>query len=270
MPDGRRFRFRINSSGVQPLYFNTAVSGWMVGNLGNGATVQKLTDRIELTVDGSATYVFDQTTKLTAIRFRGGYEQAITYDAAGRRSIVADNLGRTLAFAYDAYGYLSQVTALGTRIYKYQYKTTIDTSALETQYPSVDFTLYRNSNNVLEKVILPDDTPGNDADNPAITYHYEVTSDPTLLTGVTDERAVRYATWTYDAERRTISSTHAGGADSTTFAFDDAGNKVTVTNALGKQAQYHYAFVNNSARRLTSIQRQASANCPSSTQSFTL
>jgi RHS repeat-associated protein len=251
------------------MYLNAQGLVWLSGNHANDAYVEKFADRVELTIDGSTTYVFNQTARLTTIRFRGGYEQAITYDANGRRSIVADSLGRTLAFSYDNYGYLSEVTAVGTRVYKYRYKTTIDTSALEAQHPGVDFSRARNSSNVLEKVILPDDTAGTDADNPTITYHYEIASDPTLLTGMTDERGIRYASWGYDAQKRAISSTHAGGADNTTLTFDDVGNKVTVTNALGKQAQYHYGFVNSSARRLTSIQGQASANCPSSTQSFT-
>ncbi|WP_346361256.1 RHS repeat-associated core domain-containing protein [Bosea sp. (in: a-proteobacteria)] len=269
LPDGRHFQFQINSSGAQPLYFETAYMAWWIGNLGNGTKVEKFTDRIELTVDGDTTYVFDQSAKLTTIRFRGGYQQSITYDANGRRSVVSDNLGRTLTFSYDSHGYLSELNAVGTRIYKYRYKTTVDTAALEAQYPGTDFSQARNSRNVLEKVILPDDTAGTDADNPTLTYHYEDPADPTLLTGITDERGVRYATWAYDAQGRATLSTHAGGADSTTFTFDDTGNKVTIANALAKQTEYRFALAENSARRLTSIQGQASANCPSSTQSFT-
>lgn len=270
IPDGRDFRFRVTGSGVGiPQYFSTVSSSWVDGNLGDGASVTWFTDRIELTVDGGVTYVFNPSQQLTKIRYRGGYEQTLTYNAGGQRTSVVDNLSRTMTFTYDTHGYINEVGAPDGRVYKYRYKTTVDTSALEAAHPTTDFSQLRNSRNILEKAILPDDTPGTDTDNPTITYHYESTSDPTLLTGVTDERGIRYATWGYDAQKRAISSTHAGGADNTSFAFDDVGTKVTVTNALGKQAVHNFSLVNSSARRLTSILGQATVNCPSSTQSFT-
>lgn len=41
-------------------------------------------------------------------------------------------------------------------------------------------------------------------------YHYENTSFPHHLTGITDEKGVRYATFSYDAQGRAISTEHAG------------------------------------------------------------
>jgi len=270
LPDGRDYAFRVNGSDqVIPQYFSGLYGSFIDGNVGNDANFAWFADRVELTVDGEVTYVFNLSRQLTTIRYRGGYEQALLYNAKGQRTSVTDNLGRTAMFTYDAHGYVSEIATPDGRAYKYRYKTTVNVSALEAAYPTTDFTHQRNLRNVLETVILPDDTPGTDADNPVVTYHYENASTPTLLTGVTDERGIRYASWSYDALNRATSSTHAGGADNTTLAFDDANNRVTVTTALGKQAVYNFAVVDNSARRLTSILGLATANCPSSTQSFT-
>jgi len=99
-------------------------------------------------------------------------------------------------------------------------------------------------------------------------YHYENSKFPYALTGITDERNVRYASWEYDDQGRATLSTHAGGAEKTTFAYnltaDTSGavavDTTTVTNALGKSDVYHYAQVAG-ARRLVSVEGQASTSC---------
>lgn len=99
------------------------------------------------------------------------------------------------------------------------------------------------------------------------TYHYEDANFKDMLTGITDARGVRYATWTYDDEGRPVSSQHAGGAEATTIAYNDTALTRTVTNALGKQSVYNFAKREGSMK-LTSVSGQASANCPASTQSL--
>ncbi|WP_315759581.1 RHS repeat-associated core domain-containing protein [Bradyrhizobium sp. SZCCHNRI2007] len=98
------------------------------------------------------------------------------------------------------------------------------------------------------------------------TYHYENTTFPDLLTGVTDARGVRYATWTYDPDGRPISSSHAGGADLTTVVYDDAAVTRTVTNALGKQATYSFAK-REGTMKSAGVAGQATTNCPASARS---
>jgi YD repeat-containing protein len=93
------------------------------------------------------------------------------------------------------------------------------------------------------------------------TYHYEDTGLPFTLTGVTDERGVRYSTFAYASDERAISTEHFGGTDLFTFDYDDANNKVTVTNPLGKDTDFEFA-VSQSTRRLTEIVGQPSPNCP--------
>jgi len=98
-------------------------------------------------------------------------------------------------------------------------------------------------------------------------YHYEVMDNPNLLTGITDELGVRYATWSYDAEGRAISSEHAGGADRVEIAYNDDGS-ATVTNELGKKATYRFQTIQG-IKRITAIEGEPSPNCPSSNSTFT-
>jgi len=98
-------------------------------------------------------------------------------------------------------------------------------------------------------------------------YHYNLVDKPNLLTGITDERGVRYATWSYDAKGRAISSEHAGGADRVEIAYNDDGSS-TVTNELGKKATYRFQAIQG-IKRITAIEGEPSPNCPSSNSTFT-
>ncbi|MDH0336617.1 DUF6531 domain-containing protein [Metapseudomonas otitidis] len=99
------------------------------------------------------------------------------------------------------------------------------------------------------------------------TYSYGVQTDPNLLTSITDERGIRYATWTYDGQGRAISSEHAGGAEKVTVAYNADGSS-TVTNALGKRTTYRFQTIQG-IRRITAIEGEPSANCPNSNSTFT-
>ncbi len=99
------------------------------------------------------------------------------------------------------------------------------------------------------------------------TYHYQDSRNPNLLTGITDERGIRYATWTYDDQGRAISSEHAGGAERTLVSYNDDGSS-TVTNALGKRTTYRFQTIQG-VRRVTAIEGEPSANCPNSNSTFT-
>ena len=98
-------------------------------------------------------------------------------------------------------------------------------------------------------------------------YHYEDATHPRLLTGITDERGVRYASWSYDAQGRAISSEHAGGADRVSIDYNADGSS-TVTNALGKQTTYRFQTIHG-LKRITAVEGEPSANCPSSNATFT-
>lgn len=98
------------------------------------------------------------------------------------------------------------------------------------------------------------------------SYHYEVGYANWLLTGITDENGVRFATWRYDDQYRAISSEHAGGAERTTLTYVDPFTTI-VTNALGKKTTYRFKEINYS-RRITQVVGEPSANCPLTNSSF--
>jgi RHS repeat-associated protein len=281
LPDGTDYHFQKSGTiqvpttldltgAVFPVTFTTSTTG-------NRGMATVFSDRVEFSPDGNITYVFNstinnsywQSPKLTLIRYRGGYTQTLSYNTAGQLATVTDSFGRTLQFAYDAFGYISQMTVPGGQVYKYIYRTTVNSTALQQQYPSTNIAAYQNARNVLEKVILPDATAATDTDNPSLLYHYENATDSALLTGLTDQRGIRYATWTYGTDGRATSSQHAGGNDLNTFSFDDANSRVTFTNPLGKQAVFNFSLMNGATRRLSSIQGQVSPNCPAANQNFT-
>lgn len=99
------------------------------------------------------------------------------------------------------------------------------------------------------------------------TFHYENASYPRFLTGITDERGVRYVSWEYDALGRARKSVYAGGADEVTLTYNGDGS-VTVTNALGRATTYRYTVIEG-VKRITAIEGEPTPNCPASNSSYT-
>ncbi|MBT2338425.1 MULTISPECIES: DUF6531 domain-containing protein [Pseudomonas] len=97
-------------------------------------------------------------------------------------------------------------------------------------------------------------------------YTYQDPKDSRLLTGITDERGVLYATWTYDDRGRAITSEHAGGLEKISISYNADGSS-TVTNALGKQTRYHFELIQG-IRRIKSIEGMPSTNCPDTNAVF--
>lgn len=98
-------------------------------------------------------------------------------------------------------------------------------------------------------------------------YHYEDSRNDRLLTGITDENGVRFATWAYDDQFRAISSEHANGSEKSTIAYNADGS-ATVTNEYGKSATYQFEVIQG-AKYVTAIQGEPSPNCPASNSNFT-
>lgn len=166
-----------------------------------------------------------------------GAVQKFTY--SGSKVTATDNLGNSLSFTEDA-----------------------DHQPLTMTAPGVQITYAYNTNKRLTSV-----TRVVGGQTTQRQFHYEVIGKPDLLTGITDERGVRYATWTYDDQGRATSSEHANGAEHVGVAYNSDGT-VSVTNELGKETKYSFQYIKG-VKRITSIQGQPSANCPNSNSSFT-
>lgn len=103
-------------------------------------------------------------------------------------------------------------------------------------------------------------------------YHYEappttlpsaVTGSPVefdrpwLLTGITDERGTRYATWQYDTSNRATLSVHGpetGTIDRVQLNYVQPNHKTTITDALGNVRDFGFSFgIHQGEIKLTSL-----------------
>ena len=187
--------------------------------------------------------VFDSAGKLLSITNRNGQAITLSY-SSGQLSTISHFSGRTLTLTYDTYGRVESMSDPDSQIYRYEY----------------------DLNGMLEYVFFPDDTPGEPNDNPRVQYHYEHT-DTSLVTGMTDELGVRYATYDYDTYGRATLSERAGSVESTSVVYNSDGT-VSVTNELGKQTDYTFA-VTQLVRKVTQIDGQATTLCGASVASQT-
>ena len=182
-------------------------------------------------------FTFDIRGKLTHWSNTQGQSYQLAY--SGNQITVTNNIGNTLTLTEDA-----------------------DHQPLALSAPDVQITYTYNTNKRLTSV---NRTVGGQTSQRQ--YHYEVAGKPDLLTGITDERGVRYATWAYDDQGRAISSEHADGADKVTVAYNSDGT-VSVTNELGKVARYSFQTILG-VKRITAIDGEPSPNCPNSNSTFT-
>lgn len=212
------------------------------------------------TVDDSEE-TYSSSGKLTSIVNRVGITTTLFYDLDSNSGgdddpetldRVENSLGKFLTFVYESslsFNRISQIVDPDGKLYQYKYK----------------------SNNVLESVIYPDDTPDNQADNSRKVYHYENETFPYLLTGITDENGVRYATWSYDGQGRAISSEHANGIDKVTLDYtyleDATDPRVAVTNPLGKQTTYHFTTIHG-VRKVTQVDGHPTASCEGANKTY--
>lgn len=170
-----------------------------------------------------------------------------------------------MAYEFDSTGkYLgrfSQATAPDGSVYKFTY----------------------NAAGMLASVIYPDATPSDDSDNPRRQYLYEDTRADTdtikfskLLTGIIDERGVRYATWKYDAQGRANFSGHgvpdAAGhyADEVQITYNSDGSALVKTYIGQDQfrtATYRFKDINGYLK-LESITGDPSSSCVGDSRSW--
>ncbi len=208
--------------------------GYISEDGGNLDRLERLTDvdgdyagwRILISSDDSIEY-YDATGKLLSVADRTGRTQFLTYDLpttnggdsdSDTLDIVTDNANRQLTFSYDANKRIAAITDPmgGTVTYSYDAQNNL----VSVQYP----------------------------DGHSKTYHYnepEHTSRthlPHALTGITDENGDRFATYSYDAQGRAITSEHAGGAKRHSFAYG-SNRSTIVTDPLGAQHTYGFQFL---------------------------
>jgi RHS repeat-associated protein len=269
LPEGEVLAFVYDSTALRylPAYYDATFPHffrWVRGrtdvNYALDFTNTVALKEFRLRLPDDTVYAYTFAGALKEIRWPDGYKQTM-----GGGHSVTDSLGRYFDFTTSpTTGYIDTLTVPGGQVIRYSYLARMKNISGQLYTP-----YYAHDSYVLEKVAYPDATPANLADNPTVKYHYENTNFVYALTGITDERGVRYATWAYDTEGRVISSTHAGGADTTTFSYDDVNNTRTVTNPLGRQTVYRYTYgQGGSVPLLTEVDGIATTNCAASDTSY--
>ena len=213
----------------------------------NGSTVSasptelgrltKAADTWLYTAKNNDTYSFDATGRLTRWTNAAGAQQLLSY--VNSTVTVTDNLGQSLSFTEDA---------------QHQ-PLTLSTAGLTIQYEY-------NANQRLSKLTR---TRGGQTEQRL--FHYEKPNKPNLLTGITDERGVRFTTWTFDDQDRATSSEHAGGVEHGDVAYNADGSS-TGTNEFGKKSIYRFVTIDG-VKRVSAIEGEALGSCPMSNSTFT-
>ncbi|TOA68083.1 RHS repeat-associated core domain-containing protein [Vibrio parahaemolyticus] len=177
--------------------------------------------------------LYDSNGQLIRIVHPSGNELDLNY-TNGKLDSVSDSFGRTLRFSYDQGKIIKMIDPAG-QTFSYDY-----------------------SNELLVAVHKPDANQR--------SYHYEDSLNPSLLTGLTDEKGSRFATWFYDPSGRAVLSEHNSGVDRTSVTYNPDGS-VTVTNALGHEQHYLFSRYNGKLKP-DSIQGAACTGFAGGTKSF--
>ncbi len=153
------------------------------------------------------TETYNSQGHLSSITTLAGFQLTLSYDAQSLLDTVTSNTGHSLDFTWNVNNHISGITDQAGRTWGYRYDT----------------------NGNLEFVDNPDTT--------SKQYHYEDTSFPNVLTGITDERPARFSTYAYDENGRVKTSTRAGNTDRIDITYS-AGTFRTLTNSLGQVTNY--------------------------------
>jgi RHS repeat-associated protein len=163
----------------------------------------------KLTTANDDVEIFNAAGQLQTVTNRAGLKHTYTYGAVGEILSVADDFGHAIQFTFDP---VTGRTA-----------TMVDPAGGVTSYGY-------DASGRLNSVTFPDGASRTYLWNEAA--YTGGASNPNLLTGITDEAGVRYATFAYRSDGKAISTQHAGGADLVSVVYNSP-TSVTLTDALG-------------------------------------
>ena len=192
------------------------------------------------------TETYDVTGRLQSIKYLDGTILDLGYSSTGLLEEVRSSSGEVLTYYEDpgdADNLIDSVTADAGggqpgRVWKYTYDSSLN----------------------LEFVISPDGTSATDNDNPVRQYYYENSVYEHALTGIKDERNIRYATFEY-SDRQNVKgnvtkSFHGDSVnpvETVTVNYHDDNHAVdnlsqrTVTNSKGENTVYQTVHINGKA-----------------------
>jgi len=213
-------------------------NGVWVNKLNASLTLEELGGNFVFTDTNDTKETFNASGQLISITYRNGQTETVEYnltaaqggdDDGSTLDRVTGPFGHALTLSYDADSRLANVvTPDGTVQYTY------------------------NTDGNLESVINPDAS--------VRQYHYEDTTFPDHLTGITDEGLERFATWSYDAEGRAVTSEHAGGKEFVQLTYN-ANGTTTLTTGNGAVRIYTYS-TEQGRRKLATLSGDVCSTCP--------
>ncbi len=172
-------------------------------------------------------------TDISGYRFYNVNDDVEVYDEKGRLISITslDGHVQTLSYTTDvATGetLLDRVQNASGEFIQFDYETVGTVNPFKRIQSVSDHSSRRwgfryDVNGNLEYVDLPDNT--------SRQYHYEDVDNIDFLTGITDERGVRYASWTYNSNGKADSSAHgpAKDIDSLAIAYNENNNQHVIT-----------------------------------------
>lgn len=286
-PDGTAYDFRLLPSGewipnTTPgaVYATTELQLEYLGTLPpNLADILQSPSQWRLTDDHGRTWTFvtftrpNQTSYIigrpTQRTTKEGYEWTFTYGDDGALDTLEDSFGRTATFTWHDFFVTPLVDVPGSMPFPEAVAeiTLPDGAKLRYTYDPPPATIAPSTSKI-ERLVMVEGLDASDVVFNSTTYHYE---DPRFIhhvTGVTDHRAVRVATYAYDARGRTITTAGAAGADTYSIEYTEVGSEWTrrITNPLGRASVYRFQRFGSGTPdiRLVEIDGEPSPNCPAS------
>ncbi|MDX8525898.1 RHS repeat-associated core domain-containing protein [Mesorhizobium sp. MSK_1335] len=291
-PDGSGYDFVLQANGSwEPRAASGAVSrnyrlefvGSLPGNLGtikNTSSQWRVigpddrTWTLQTFSDVNASPASYRAGRPTSIQDRDGYSQAFSYATDGSLSSITDAFGRAATFAWSNF-YISTLPNIAGSLPFPEAVREITfpdgTKAAYTYDPPASLSVPSTSR--IQRLVKVEwkDVSGTVVDSSS--YHYEDTNFTTFLTGITDHRGIRTATYTYDSGGHAVSTEGANGANKFTVVYGTSGSQFTrsVTNVLGRTDVYKYDKVGGSSWdiRFAGVDGQATTNCPASANAVT-
>ena len=188
--------------------------------------------------DGNRIETFDAAGMLLSITEANGRTVTLTYDASGLLQSATDDTGRAIVLTYDTSGHVATISDPAGNSFGYAY----------------------DGNGNPTSVTYPDTA--------VRQYLYENATYVNALTGIIDEKNIRYATYIYDGQGRGIDTEHAGSADKYTFGYSWNNASTTVTDPVGTSRSYNLQVVQGVIKG-TGVSQPGGSGCGASSSSIT-
>lgn len=235
LPDGRTYQYTYRG---YPMYYPKDAPG----GASLAGYLQKDSGGYIAVVIGQRTYNYDPSTLNIVSILENGvmmFNFAYNPNVIGQLVSVTGRNGKTLTFGYTNFK-LTSVTDPANGVWMYEYDTAGN----------------------LTKATPPAGTTGG-----VRQYHYEDTTDPALLTGVTVD-GIRMTRYSYYSDGRVLRSADENGEEFDEFTYSSSPLRTTVTNQRGQTTDYDFSLIaGGDFRQLTTVSHAATSSCVSTTRS---